>query len=172
MDIQNYRHSYPDIVNTFIFKKFFSMWPIFKICWICYNIACFMFGVFFFFFFFGHTSCGILAPQPGIEPIPPTLKGKVLTSGPPGRSPNTFILENKCSEAGDVRFLRPFRMLGLGGWCWDEQRCYRVLCAALPAPLHLENCFSLGVACSSFDFNLGCLASVLGEFGMELGVEG
>ena len=56
MDIQNYRHSYPDIVNTFIFKKFFSMWPIFKICWICYNIACFMFGVFFFFLATHHVG--------------------------------------------------------------------------------------------------------------------
>ena len=76
MDIQNYRHCHRDIINTFIFK-FFLMWPIFKICWICYNIASVLcFGYFFFFFFFfGHTACGILAPQPGIEPIPPALKG-------------------------------------------------------------------------------------------------
>ena len=32
------------------------------------------------------TACGILAPQPGIEPTPPTLEGEVLTTGPAGRS--------------------------------------------------------------------------------------
>ena len=29
-------------------------------------------------FFFCHLACGILAPWPGIEPAPPTLKGEVL----------------------------------------------------------------------------------------------
>ena len=38
------------------------------------------------FWFFGHEACGILAFQPGIEPTPPTLKGEVLTTGPPGKS--------------------------------------------------------------------------------------
>ena len=52
--------------------------------WICYNIAFVLcFGV---FFFFGHNACGILAPQPGIEPAPPALEGEVLTTGPPGKS--------------------------------------------------------------------------------------
>ena len=35
------------------------------------------------FWFFGHTSCGILAPQPGIEPKPPALEGGVWSTGPP-----------------------------------------------------------------------------------------
>ena len=38
------------------------------------------------FWYFGHEACGILAPQPGIEPTPPALEGKVLTTGPPGKS--------------------------------------------------------------------------------------
>ena len=38
------------------------------------------------FWFFGLKACGILAPQGGIEPAPPALKGKVLTTGPPGKS--------------------------------------------------------------------------------------
>ena len=38
------------------------------------------------FWFSGHGGCGILAPQPGIEPIPPALEGEVLTTGPPGKS--------------------------------------------------------------------------------------
>ena len=38
------------------------------------------------FWFFGHGTCGILAPQPGIEPPSPALEGKVLTTGPPGKS--------------------------------------------------------------------------------------
>ena len=41
------------------------------------------------FWFFGHGACGILVPQPGIEP--PALEGEVLTTGPPGKSPqNSF----------------------------------------------------------------------------------
>ena len=37
--------------------------------------------------FFGREVCGILGPQPGIEPTPTILKGRVLTAGPPGKSP-------------------------------------------------------------------------------------
>ena len=38
------------------------------------------------FWFFGLEACGILIPWPGIEPMPPTLEGEVLTSEPPGKS--------------------------------------------------------------------------------------
>ena len=38
------------------------------------------------FWFFGLEACGILAPGPGMEPTPPELKGRVLTTGPPGKS--------------------------------------------------------------------------------------
>ena len=38
------------------------------------------------FWFFGPKACGILAPQPGMEPTPPALEGEVLTTGPPGKS--------------------------------------------------------------------------------------
>ena len=39
------------------------------------------------FCFSGCKACRILAPQPGIEPVPPALEGGVLTTGPPGKSP-------------------------------------------------------------------------------------
>ena len=39
------------------------------------------------FWFFGRKAGGILAPQPGIEPAPPSLEGEVLTTGQPGNSP-------------------------------------------------------------------------------------
>ena len=32
------------------------------------------------------TACGILVPQPGIEPTSPALEGRFLTTGPPGKS--------------------------------------------------------------------------------------
>ena len=38
------------------------------------------------FWFLGHQACGILIPWPGIEPIPPELEGKVLTTEPPRKS--------------------------------------------------------------------------------------
>ena len=31
-------------------------------------------------------ACGILVPQPGIEPVSPALQGGYLTTGPPGKS--------------------------------------------------------------------------------------
>ena len=46
----------------------------------------------FMFWFFGHKTCGILAPQPEIEPMPLALEGKVLTTGPPGK-PLDWTLE-------------------------------------------------------------------------------
>ena len=52
--------------------------------WIYYNIAsvsC---------FFFGPGSCGILAVHPEMEHVPPPLRGKVLTTGPPGKCLNKY----------------------------------------------------------------------------------
>ena len=40
----------------------------------------------FFFFFFCHRHMGILASQPEIKSASPALKGKVLTTGPLGKS--------------------------------------------------------------------------------------
>ena len=34
----------------------------------------------------GCESCGILAPQPGIEPTPSALEGEIPSAGPPGKS--------------------------------------------------------------------------------------
>ena len=42
---------------------------------------------------FDLKSCGILASQPGIEPVPLTLEDKVLTTRLPGKS-----LESKHSD--------------------------------------------------------------------------
>ena len=41
--------------------------------------------------FFGQEACGILVPQPGIEPAPPALGGEILTTGPPEKSPVLFF---------------------------------------------------------------------------------
>ena len=46
------------------------------------------------FWVFGPEARGILAPWPGIEPAPPALEGKVLTTGPPG-SPETDTLDSR-----------------------------------------------------------------------------
>ena len=44
------------------------------------------------------TACGILVPQPGIEPMSPALEGGFLTTGPPGKSQNNVLLIRKLSE--------------------------------------------------------------------------
>ena len=40
------------------------------------------------FWFFGHEACGILAPQPGMEPTPSALEGEMPTT----RLPGTLLL--------------------------------------------------------------------------------
>ena len=42
--------------------------------------------LFYVLFYFVPELCGILVPRPGIESSPPALEGKVLTTGPPGKS--------------------------------------------------------------------------------------
>ena len=45
------------------------------------------------FWVFGHEACEILAPQPEIEPVPFSWEGKVLITGPPGKTlPQEFRL--------------------------------------------------------------------------------
>ena len=39
------------------------------------------------FWLFGDKARGIFTLRAGIKPAPSTLKGKVLTTGPPGKSP-------------------------------------------------------------------------------------
>ena len=60
-------------------KKLFLMWTIFKVFIEFVTIL-------LLFWFYGHKACGILAPQPGIEPAPAALEGEVLTTGSPGKS--------------------------------------------------------------------------------------
>ena len=38
------------------------------------------------------VACGILAPRSGNERIPPAMEGEVLTTGPPGMSPDQVLL--------------------------------------------------------------------------------
>ena len=38
------------------------------------------------------AACGILVPQPGIEPASPGLQGGFLTTGPPGKSPKHVMV--------------------------------------------------------------------------------
>ena len=45
------------------------------------------------FWFFHREAGGISAPQPGIESAPTALEGKVLTTGPPGKTPANFTLD-------------------------------------------------------------------------------
>ena len=50
------------------------------------EFCCSIASVSVFVVFFGHETCGILAPRPGTKPAIPALEGKVLTTGPLGKS--------------------------------------------------------------------------------------
>ena len=60
------------------------------------------------------AACGILVPWPGIEPVSPELKGKFLTTVPPGKSP--AIIYKLC----DSHFFKP--------WFSHLQNGHRVIC--------------------------------------------
>ena len=66
------------------------MWIIFKIF-----IEVVMISLLFYVlgFFFGPEARGIVVPHPGIESTLPALEGKVLSTGPPGRSPEITVAE-------------------------------------------------------------------------------
>ena len=49
---------------------------------------------FIYVYFFGHEACVTLVPWPGIKPTPSALEGQVLTTGLPGKSPETEFLEH------------------------------------------------------------------------------
>ena len=61
------------------------------VCSIIFYILLFLLA--FFFFLPHHVACGVLVPQPGIEPTFTALEGGFLTTGLPGRFPlfNDFI---------------------------------------------------------------------------------
>ena len=58
------------------------MWTIFKkyLLNLLRYCFCYLFNFFASVLCFGHEACGILAPQSGIKPTPPTLEGEVLTT--------------------------------------------------------------------------------------------
>ena len=63
---------------TSFLKIFFDVDHFKSLYWICYSIASVL--------CFGFLAHGILAPRPGIEPVPPALEGKVLITAQPGKS--------------------------------------------------------------------------------------
>ena len=50
------------------------------------------------------AACGILVPQPGIEPTSSALQGRFLTIGPPGKSWDCFVL---CCTLASSKVLWP-----------------------------------------------------------------
>ena len=69
------------------FFKDFLMWTIFKVFIQFVTIL-----LIFMLWFYGHKACGILAAWSGSKPLPPVLEGKVLTTGPPGKSLFSWLL--------------------------------------------------------------------------------
>ena len=61
----------------------------------------FVFGVFLFcFILFCLKACGILAAGLGIKSALPALEGKVLSTGPPEKSPYSGFCREKTFEGG------------------------------------------------------------------------
>ena len=67
--------------QLFFFKIFFLIWTVFQIFIELVTIL-----LLFYVLVFWLRGMWDLLPQPGIEPKPPTLDGRVLTTGPPEKS--------------------------------------------------------------------------------------
>ena len=115
------------------------MWTIFKVFTECVTIS-----LLFFMFCFGlfdHEVCGISAPGLGIEPTPPTLEGKVLTTGPLGK-PHPMGVLTVGSEGWDLlRLSSPHTLLmdlcpcGFLHWVPPPSPPQSALCTAAVSPL-------------------------------------
>ena len=71
----------------FFFLRFFWCGPFFFfLVFICYNTA----SSIFLMFLFGHGACGLLSPQPGIEPAPPA-SAELFYTGPAGKFLPTLL---------------------------------------------------------------------------------
>ena len=51
-----------------------------------------------------HEACGSLAPRLGIQPVPPTVEGEVLTTGPQGCPPCPIFEGSQSLPAGSYGF--------------------------------------------------------------------
>ena len=65
-------------------------------------------GFIFIYYYFWPSSeaCGILIPQPGMEPAPPAMEAPALTTGQPGKSPAWFQIP-ATSQRGDLGQVTP-----------------------------------------------------------------
>ena len=62
--------------------------------------------------------CRILTPQPGMEPTPPALYERVLTTGPPGKSLVNGLLNSSSSQT-----VNPFSWWETGdNCCFTDER--------------------------------------------------
>ena len=66
---------------------FFFFFPLFFLFLLFFDVTDFVTVLLVFsVLIFGHEPCGILPPQSVIEPVPPALQGKALTTGLSGKS--------------------------------------------------------------------------------------
>ena len=54
---------------------------------------------------------GTLVPRPGMEPVPPALESRVLTTGPPGKSP---MIHFKLTYVYSARYRSKFNFFSYG----------------------------------------------------------
>lgn len=101
------------------------MWTIFKVfknllrCRFCFIFWC-----------FGSEVCQILAPQLGFKPVPPpptptALEGKVLTSGPPGKSQAVVLKILVFCKTWPLRESQPLHLVPKQAkncfcWTWSD----------------------------------------------------
>ena len=98
--------------------------------------------LFYVLFCLGHESCGILSPRAGTELSPSALEGKVLPTGPPGKSPlGIFKCPHKAPHMGWLGTIEMCSLTELGAgslnYGWQQGRAPSNICrngSFLPLP--------------------------------------
>ena len=90
--------------NSVFLYRFF-IWTFLKKIFIEFLAVLFLFYIFTFIC----NSHGILVPRLGIKSAPPALEDEILTTGPPGKSPNKSCLNDmlRCFQSLSYCFVGP-----------------------------------------------------------------
>ena len=87
-----------------------------------------------FFFFFGHAACGILVPQPGIEPAPPAVEAWSSNYWTAREVPGVFLVRTskpififRISEATKLLLAATFCFVSLSLHCLRTGECLEII---------------------------------------------
>ena len=91
------------------------------------------------------SACGILVPQPGIEPVSPVMETLSLTTWPPGKSLFSYLYVSLPLYYNYYTFIKSFwNQVGLAFWPFSPTVVLVIL-----GPLHFHRNFKISLSIST-----------------------